>query len=76
MRRLYISWADVIEGSARDPEMIKMARCPICESEIESVELEMNELVPCPDCGSDLEVVSVEPFEFEQAPEEEEDWGE
>lgn len=53
-----------------------MARCPICESEIESVELEMNELVPCPDCGSDLEVVSVEPFEFEQAPEEEEDWGE
>jgi len=66
----------VIVGSPRDPEMMSMTRCPICDSELESQDLEMNELVPCPDCGSDLEVSSLDPVRFEEAPEEEEDWGE
>lgn len=40
----------------------------------ESVEL--SELLPCPDCGTDLEVTSMDPLTLEEAPEEQEDWGE
>ncbi len=39
-------------------------------------EVEMGELIPCPDCGSDLEVISTDPVSLENAPEEQEDWGE
>jgi len=54
-----------------------MANCPVCEAE---VPLETNivkgELIECLECGSELEIVSVDPVQLDEAPEEEEDWGE
>ena len=54
-----------------------MAACPVCEAK---VPLEDNivkgELIECLECGSELEVVSVDPLQLDEAPEEEEDWGE
>lgn len=51
--------------------------CPECSAEIE---LEPNtvvgEIIVCPDCGVDLEVKSLNPASVEQAPMEQEDWGE
>jgi alpha-aminoadipate carrier protein LysW len=34
------------------------------------------ELIECPDCGSELEVTGVKPFTVDEAPSEQEDWGE
>lgn len=54
-----------------------MNECPICGNEIEvPADTEIGELIDCDDCGSELEVVSLNPVTFEEAPEEEEDWGE
>ncbi len=54
-----------------------MAECPICGAE---VALDSNtvkgELIECADCGIELEVISVKPFKVDEAPMEEEDWGE
>ena len=36
----------------------------------------VQEIMVCPDCGMELEVMSVDPPTLEEAPEEEEDWGE
>jgi alpha-aminoadipate carrier protein LysW len=54
-----------------------MTECPECGAEIALNEkTEKGEIVSCPDCGIELEVKDVNPFKLEQAPEEEEDWGE
>ena len=34
------------------------------------------ELVFCPECGAEWEVVSLDPVTLDEAPEEDEDWGE
>ena len=51
--------------------------CPICDYLMEmSSNTVAGELIECRDCGSELEVTSTEPFTIEEAPLEEEDWGE
>ncbi len=56
--------------------MSKQATCPVCDAMIELDDnVELNELIVCPDCGSELEVVNLDPPELEEAPQEEEDWG-
>ena len=51
--------------------------CPICDGHVPQDETwELGELVDCPECEAMLEVVSVNPAKLEQAPEEDEDWGE
>jgi alpha-aminoadipate carrier protein LysW len=55
----------------------KMTECPICGAEIKrAADTVVGELLECPDCGTELEVINLEPFEVEEAPQEEEDWGE
>lgn len=57
--------------------MSKEAICPVCDASIELDDnVELNELISCPDCGTELEVVSLDPPQVEEAPQEEEDWGE
>jgi len=57
--------------------MSNVATCPVCDASIELDDnVELNELISCPDCGSELEVVSLDPLQVEEAPQEEEDWGE
>jgi alpha-aminoadipate carrier protein LysW len=54
-----------------------MAECPVCAAEIQLPEdTVQGELIECPDCGTELEVTSVNPFTLQEAPSEEEDWGE
>lgn len=60
----------------RPEEESNMSECPNCGCGIQMPEVEMGELIPCPDCGSDLEVISTDPVSLENAPEEQEDWGE
>ncbi len=56
--------------------MSKQATCPVCDAMIELDDnVELNELIVCPDCGSELEVINLDPPELEEAPQEEEDWG-
>ena len=50
--------------------------CPICFGEISLTDVMQNEIIQCGDCGADLEVTSIDPITLEEAPEEEEDWGE
>lgn len=53
------------------------AECPVCEAEVTLPDgAEEGEIVECADCGAELEVVSLDPPKLEEAPEEEEDWGE
>lgn len=53
-----------------------MAECPICGAEIPfEVDTVKGELIECSDCGTELEVISVNPNKVEEAPMEEEDWG-
>jgi len=53
------------------------AECPICGGTVTSDEdWELGELIDCPECDGMLEVVSVGPPALEEAPEEDEDWGE
>ena len=56
--------------------MAKTCACPICEAAIDVSDREENELLECPECGTTLEIVSLAPPLLEEAPEEEEDWGE
>ena len=53
-----------------------MAECPVCGAEVELMEdTVVGELKECQDCGSELEVTSIKPFMLQEAPKEEEDWG-
>jgi len=51
--------------------------CPICSVEIIFAEdTVVGEIIECSDCGSELEVKSINPPQIEEAPMEDEDWGE
>ncbi len=57
--------------------MSKIAECPICGADVELGEDTVQaELIECSECGSELEVTGIEPYSLEEAPQEEEDWGE
>jgi len=54
-----------------------MPECPVCGAEIELTEdTVIGELIECPECGTELEVKQLDPVILEEAPQEEEDWGE
>ncbi len=54
-----------------------MAECPVCGADIQAPQDAIQgELMQCADCGVELEVTSVDPFMVQEAPQEEEDWGE
>ena len=54
-----------------------MAECPVCGADITMEPgTVVGELLECTDCGIELEVISVDPFKVDEAPQEEEDWGE
>ncbi len=51
--------------------------CPVCGAAIELQKgTVVGELFECPECGTELEVVSLDPAKVNEAPQEEEDWGE
>jgi alpha-aminoadipate carrier protein LysW len=55
----------------------KMTDCIVCGADLAIEEgTEVNEIVVCQDCGTELEVVNLDPLAVQEAPEEEEDWGE
>jgi len=52
-----------------------MAECPVCGLEfVLSPDTEKGEIISCEDCGSELEVTGKD--NVQEAPGEEEDWGE
>lgn len=52
-----------------------MAECPVCGAEFKLAEgTEKGEIITCQDCGSELEVTGKD--SVQEAPQEEEDWGE
>ena len=52
-----------------------MAECPVCGAAFElPSDAEEGEILSCEDCGSELEVTG--PDNVQEAPQEEEDWGE
>lgn len=54
-----------------------MVECPICGAEFAlEDDTVVGELITCEDCGTELEVTGLDPFSVEEAPKEEEDWGE
>jgi len=54
---------------------MRMAECPICGADVNlATDTEIGEIVTCDDCGSELEVTGED--SVEEAPQEEEDWGE
>ncbi len=54
-----------------------MVECPVCDAELELEDDAVEgELIACADCGIELEVTSLDPPAVEEAPQEEEDWGE
>jgi alpha-aminoadipate carrier protein LysW len=54
----------------------KMTECPICGAEVQkNDDTVVGELIECPECGSELEVTGIAPFTVDEAPQEEEDWG-
>jgi alpha-aminoadipate carrier protein LysW len=58
-------------------ELGKMkTECTVCGAEIElAADAVQGELLECPECGTELEVISVDPPVVQEAPQEEEDWG-
>jgi alpha-aminoadipate carrier protein LysW len=56
-------------------EVNKMAECPVCGTDITlAADAEEGEIIVCDDCGSELEVTGKD--SLQEAPQEEEDWGE
>ena len=54
-----------------------VVECPVCDAQIElDKSTETGDLIDCPDCGTELEMVAMDPPKAEEAPQEEEDWGE
>jgi alpha-aminoadipate carrier protein LysW len=55
-------------------EVKKMAECPVCGADISlAADTEEGEIIACDDCGSELEVTGKD--SLQEAPQEEEDWG-
>ena len=53
-----------------------MVECVVCGAELTLPEdTVQGELITCDDCGTELEVTGVGPFTVDEAPQEEEDWG-
>ncbi len=53
------------------------AKCPGCDADVTIADdTEVGEIITCGDCGAELEVRSLDPVTVEEAPQEEEDWGE
>jgi alpha-aminoadipate/glutamate carrier protein LysW len=53
------------------------SHCPVCEAELHlSRHTILSELVVCDSCSSTLEVRRLDPVQLEEAPQEQEDWGE
>jgi alpha-aminoadipate carrier protein LysW len=62
------------ERSPREDEMVP---CPVCDGQVELPDdTVQGELIECPECGSELEVTGVDPYTLDEAPSEQEDWGE
>jgi alpha-aminoadipate carrier protein LysW len=56
---------------------MKKTDCPVCDGLIElDDDVVAGELLECPDCGVELEIVKLDPLKVQEAPQEEEDWGE
>ena len=54
-----------------------MTECPVCGSEIVlEGKYQKNEIIDCETCGAELEIIKLDPLTLEEAPEEQEDWGE
>ena len=54
-----------------------MVECIVCGGSITLPDDTIQgELICCSECGSDLEVTGLDPFTLQEAPQEEEDWGE
>jgi alpha-aminoadipate carrier protein LysW len=57
--------------------MSREGECPICGAEVRlGDDVIKYELIICSECGTDLEIVKINPLILEEAPQEEEDWGE
>ena len=51
-----------------------MAECPVCGAELTlAADVEEGEIIACEDCGSELEATGKD--SVQEAPQEEEDWG-
>jgi alpha-aminoadipate/glutamate carrier protein LysW len=60
-----------------DPAGSSTVNCPVCDGSIQlGASTVVSELLKCRECGSDLEVTSLTPPQLQEAPMEEEDWGE
>jgi alpha-aminoadipate carrier protein LysW len=65
----------VIQGVQIKRWRRKMAECPVCGADITlAADAEEGEIMTCDDCGSELEVTGKD--SVQEAPQEEEDWGE
>ena len=52
-----------------------MAECPVCGAGLTlAADVEEGEIIACDDCGSELDVTGKD--SVQEAPQEEEDWGE
>jgi alpha-aminoadipate carrier protein LysW len=57
--------------------MPETSTCPVCEADVQLADgTVLAELIVCSCCSAALEVRSLNPAKLEEAPQEEEDWGE
>ena len=62
-------------GQRETKEEREMAECPVCGAQITlAPNAEKGEIMSCADCGSELEITGKD--SVQEAPQEEEDWGE
>lgn len=53
------------------------AECPGCAADVEiPADAVEGEILQCAECEMEIEVISLDPLTLEEAPEEDEDWGE
>jgi alpha-aminoadipate carrier protein LysW len=56
---------------------MQTAKCIECDADVPLADdVVTGEIIECRECGVELEVMSVDPPRLNQAPQEEEDWGE
>ena len=66
----------VLPRHSRDVADDVVARSCLQQADEGASDTVEGELIECPDCGVELEVTGTNPFTLEEAPQEEEDWGE